>query len=98
MGGRGGTVAGADQPYFIERLAKELVCAVQVGDVDFLGQGVTDLVLASSDLMTAEPTADPDAVGHQHQYDNLFSATEATPGAMGMDGTGGFADGCEVHN
>ncbi|KAI1195800.1 fungal-specific transcription factor domain-containing protein [Nemania serpens] len=87
-----GTVA--DPPY-IERLVQDLYA---IGDVDFLGQGMTDPISASSDLMTTEPMALPEAAAHQHQYDDLFSATESTPGTMVLDGMDGFADGCGMPN
>ena len=52
-----------------------------------------DPISASGDLMTTEPMALPEAAAHQHQYDNLFSATESAPGTMVMDGMDGFANG-----
>lgn len=84
-----GQGAVADPPY-IERLVQDLYA---VGDVDFLGHGMTDPISTPGDLMTTEPMA-----LHQHQHDSLFSATESTPGAMVMDGMDGFANGCGMHN
>ncbi|KAI0144374.1 fungal-specific transcription factor domain-containing protein [Xylariaceae sp. FL1272] len=92
----GGEDTVADPPY-IERLAQDLYA---IGDVDFLGQGMTttDPISSSSDLMTTEPMAIPEAAAHQHQYDVLFSATESTSGTMDMDGMDGFANGCGMPN
>lgn len=87
-----GTVA--DPPY-IERLVQDLYA---IGDANFLGQGMTDPISASSDLMTTEPKALPEAAAHQHQHDNLFSATESTPGTMIMDGMDGFMNDCGMPN
>lgn len=90
-----GQGTAVDPPY-IERLVQDLYA---IGDVDFLGQGMTDPISASSDLLTTEPMALPEAAAHQHnQYDNLFSATESTPGTMVMDGMDGFTSGCGMPN
>ncbi|KAI1268140.1 fungal-specific transcription factor domain-containing protein [Xylariaceae sp. FL1019] len=89
--GEGGV---ADPPY-IDRLVQGLYA---IGDVDFLGQGMTDPVSASSDSITTEPMAVSETAAHQHQYDSLFSTTESTPGSMIMDDMDGFANGCGMPN
>lgn len=89
--GRG---AVADPPY-IERLAQDLYA---IEDDNLLEQGMADQISASSDSMTTESMGFPEAAAHQHQYTNLFSATESAPGTMIMDGIDGFANGCGMPN